>query len=543
MGNVYQELDMPDKGLESYRKALEIDPNYDEAIYNSGNLCQKTGDFNQAVTNYQKSLAINPHRADAYSNLGLAFMKLGKSEDAITALRQAVSIAPGEAEYHFNLGNAFSVGDRFGEAIGCYQTAIGISPGYIDAMINMGNALQGSRQFDEALAVFHQAIDCDPRSFIACNNLGKAYQDQGDYQKAKGFYLRAMEINPGYAEAHFNHAFVLLMMGDFAEGWKEYEWRFKRGAWEKTYPHRLPGSRWDGSNFAGKRLLIHCEQGYGDLFQFVRYLSMVKNRGGTVILEVMRSAKGLLENHPAVDELVVFSTDRPPGIEYDLYIPLLSLPGLFGTDSKSIPAGVPYLHADPRKSTYWSKQLSGSHFRVGIVWSGSATDPNRSCALSCFSSLAEIEGIRLYGLQKGPAALQAEQLSGDIQVANLENESGDFSDTAGAIENLDLVISIDTSVAHLAGAMGKPVWVLLPFACDWRWQPDGESSPWYPTMKLYRQARPGDWQSVCKRVAADLAAKLANRQIANGRYTDHHNTESESAHQQAVSAYRLEISG
>ena len=519
MGNLYQELDMPQKGLQCYRSALEINPDSDKAYYNTGNLYQKMGDFKLAILNYQKSLAINANRADTRSNLGQAYMKTERYEHAIRALRKAVDIEPGDAEYHFNLGNAFLLQDKYVEAIGCYQNALQIHPGYHDALINMGNALQQLLRFDEALAAFEKALKCDPQSPIAYNNLGKAYQDHGHYKKACRFYQKALELNPRYAEAHFNHAVMLLMMGEFAKGWQKYEWRFKRREWKKTYPHRFQIPRWDGSSFAGKRLLVHFEQGFGDTLQFVRYLPMVKARGGTVIFEVMQPLHGLLKNYTGIDELVSFNPDKPSDVKCDFYIPLLSLPGIFGTHSKSIPASIPYLQADPRKSHHWREQLAGSRFKIGLVWSGKPTDPNRSCALANFYPLTKIPGTRLYGLQKGVAADQTEQLPEEMEVTNLAQEFKDFTDTAAAVENLDLIISIDTSVAHLAGAMGKPVWVLLPLVPDWRWQQGRQDSPWYPTMKLYRQENRGDWQAVCNRIAADLKKKVASRQLPANKNT------------------------
>ena len=513
MGNIYQKLGRPEMAMQCYQRVLEISPNSAEAFYNTGNLHQKMGDFKRAVLNYQKSLAINAGQADTYSNLGHAYLKMERHEDAVRAMQKAIEIEPAEAEYHVNLGNAFLQQERFAEAIGHYRTALVLLPNCHDALINMGNALQKSMRFDEALASFSKALEYDPQSPMAYNNLGKAYQDQGDYETARRFYKTALEIKPGYAEAHFNHAFILLMMGEFAEGWEEYEWRFKRAEWQKTYPHSLQIPRWDGSNFAGKRLLVHCEQGYGDLLQFVRYLPLVKARGGTVIFEAMQAVQGLLENYYGIDELVVFDPGKPPNIKCDLYIPLLSLPGIFATNAKSIPAGVPYLHANPNRSRHWRKLLVGSHFKVGLVWSGKPTDPNRSCALADFHPLANVPGIYLYGLQKGSAANQTEQLPEGMEISNLGQAFEDFTDTAAVVESLDLIISIDTAVAHLAGAMGKPVWVLLPFVSDWRWHIGREDSPWYPTMKLYRQESRGDWQTVCNRIAADLWAMVESRQL------------------------------
>jgi tetratricopeptide (TPR) repeat protein len=340
----------------------------------------------------------------------------------------------------------------------------------------------------------------------------------GKHEEALDSCERAIELKPDYAQAHWNRSLVLLRKGRFEEGWKEYRWRRKTNLAAFAYPHELDKTLWDGKPFVGKRLLIHHEQGLGDNLQFVRYLPMVKRLGGTVIFETPKSVYRLLESFYGIDELVQASPEAPPDVQFDAYASLMDLPGIFGTTLETIPADVPYIHADPCKVAHWRRRITGDGFKVGLVWAGRPTGRNevmslryRSCSLEHLAPLADITGVVLYGLQKGPAAAQMEQLPRQILVDNLGEQFEDLADTAAAIANLDMVISIDTSVAHLAGAMGKPVWILLKTDADWRWLLDRADSPWYPTMRLFRQTRAGDWAEVLDRVAAELGRVVAAR--------------------------------
>jgi hypothetical protein len=343
--------------------------------------------------------------------------------------------------------------------------------------------------------------------------MAKLYQDMGANQKAIFWFQKALQIKPDYAEAHFNLATVYLLTENFKEGWQGYEWRFRRREWKRTYPHRYSKPRWNGESFAGKRLFVHSEQGLGDILQFVRYLPMVKARGGTVIFETRKPLMGLFKNIPGIDKLIVFSTDGQPATEFDLVVPLASLPGIFETTLENMPAKVPYIFADREKSTRWRARLTADGVKVGLVWAGTDTDPRRACHLKWLRTLSDIPGVDLYGLQKGIAAeqIEVEGLPQGMRMINLGQEFEDFTDTAAVVDNLDLVVSIDTSVAHLAGAMGKPVWLMLPYSADWRWFLNRDESPWYPTMQLFRQPGPGDWQSVGTQIGIELrryAAKL-----------------------------------
>jgi hypothetical protein len=338
-------------------------------------------------------------------------------------------------------------------------------------------------------------------------------KDSGQYEKALDNYRHAIRFKPGFAEAHFNCAMVHLLNGNFSDGWQEYEWRLQRKEWKTLCPHRANLPRWNGESFVGKKLLIYDEQGFGDTLQFVRYLPLVKSRGGRVIFETRHQLIGLFDNFPGVDELVERISYDKPAREADIYIPLLSLPGIFQTQLETIPKNTAYIYPNPDKVEQWRERISAGGIKVGLVWKGSGIDPNRSFDPALFLPLAKKEGIRLYGLQKGfrHNPVHSEKIPAEMRILNLGDDLKDFSDTAGAIANLDLVISIDTSVAHLAGAMGKPVWVLLPYVADWRWFLDRNDSPWYPTMRLFRQKNRGCWDEVLQCVANELSQWVHQR--------------------------------
>jgi tetratricopeptide (TPR) repeat protein len=370
----------------------------------------------------------------------------------------------------------------------------------------MGNALKDLGEYAEAIENYKQAVLLKPDYAEAYNNLGVALKDYGRCTEAIENYERAIQLNPDYTEAHWNRSLALLLSGRLAEGWKEYQRQYNRLN-TISYPYHYEQPYWDGASFAGKKLLVIYQQGLGDNIQFVRYLPMVKARGGTVIYETKKSLVGLFEGFEGIDELVEAAPDCKPAVSFDFYVSLLDLPRIFGTTLKTIPSQVPYLYPDSAKAESWRDRIVRDNLTVGIAWAGGPAhrnDHNRSLALEVFAPLAKIDGMRLYGLQKGRGAEEAAHLPEDMAVTNLGEQFEDFADTAAVIENLDLVISVDTAVLHLAGAMGKPVWALLPFAPDWRWMLKHPDSPWYPAMRLFRQKKPGDWHELIDRVRNQL---------------------------------------
>jgi len=544
-----------DEAIASYQKALKIEPELVEAYNRLGIALNERGRHSEAIKNFRRVLKLRPDYIEVYNNLGIALQDQGKYSEAIDEYLKAAQLEPGCAEIHYNLGNALQLLDRCEEAAENYRQALKLKPDYAQAYNNLAIAMKEQGRFHEAVENCEQAIQLEPDCSQFYSNFASILQYQGRLadavanceraislkpDDAEGYFnlasvlrdcgrldeaieknSRAIQLEPDYTEAHWNQAVAHLLKGNFEEGWKEYEWRRKTDWHTAAYPHRHKEPRWKGASFAGKRLLVHCEQGLGDCLQFVRYLPMVKSRGSVVIFEAWKSLHGLLKNFDEIDELVELSFTRKTETRFDACVSVMDLPGLFKTTEDTIPSSVPYLHADPAKAEYWREKLSGPDFKVGIVWAGSArhaNDYNRSCKLEAFAPITEIENVKLFGLQKGEPARQADQCARKIGVENLGEYLVDFTDTAAVIQNMDLIISVDTATLHLAGAMGKRVWALLAFAPDWRWMLERTDSPWYPTMRLFRQKDWGNWDGVLEACTNELQALAGKKSVAGSKH-------------------------
>jgi tetratricopeptide (TPR) repeat protein len=490
-----------------------------------------SGQFNQAEDLCYQVLHNIQNHPDALHMMGLIYHHRGNSHEAVNLISNAIENNPDVAVYYYNLGYILALSGEIDRAIEAYKESLSLKPDYAEAINNLGLILYDQDKIEESIILFQQAIRSKPGFTKAYYNLGNAFQAIGNPQAAIGAFNQVLKIIPDSAETRFNRSLSLLLTGNYEEGWVEYEYRFKtlHDQIKKKYS---VVHRWNGDFFVGKRLLVVDEQGIGDTLQFIRYLPMVKELGGTVIFETIRPMMRLLENFQDIDELWDRSSSDKSELAFDSFIPLMSLPGIFNARLKTIPARVPYIFPDKTKTQYWRRRLKKGEIKVGIVWAGKSSADYRQSRMSGlehlnlrwagrpaskfaskrlarlenFVPLTKIEGIQLYSLQKGNAADQASTLSGSVNVINLCEESTDFSDVAAAMDNLDLIISVDTALAHLAGAMGKPVWVLIPFVPDWRWLLVREDSPWYPTMRLFRQSEKNEWEDVFQRVAGELHA-------------------------------------
>ncbi|MCB2170953.1 MAG: tetratricopeptide repeat-containing glycosyltransferase family protein [Deltaproteobacteria bacterium] len=503
LGNVLASLGDLEGAILSYKNAVNLNPHLVEANYNLGNALYRDGKVDEAVSFLRKTVMLKPDLTEAQNNLGIALHKSGRLDEALECFQEALRQKPDSPHIYLNSGDLLKDQDKPEQAIERYKKALALKPDFAEAYFHLGNLFHLLDRWDEAVTCYEKALRINPEYMDAYANLGKTLKAQGRLEDALSCYNSAIRMEPDSADLIFDRSTVLLLEGDLLEGFKGYERRFDRHNWEKTYPHRFSIPRWDGSFFPGKTLFVHCEQGFGDNLQFVRYLPMVKGKGGKVVLETSKALVRLFGDLQCIDELVEGpSRGEIPG--YDFHIPLMSLPGIFGTTLETIPAQIPYLQADQQKARFWQKKMGGEGLRAGLVWQGKDTDPKRACSPKHLAPLFRVPGVRWYGLQKGGTGKAEEE----IPIVNLGDEFKDFSDTAGAMENLDLIVSIDTSVAHLAGAMGKPVWALLMFSPDWRWLMNREDSPWYPTMRLFRQPQPGDWTAVIGRVVEELRHQL-----------------------------------
>lgn len=392
---------------------------------------------------------------------------------------------------------------RVVEAEAAYRQAIAALPEYADAHHNLGNLLLEEGHTEAALACFRQSAALRPEWAEGHNRLGATLHALGRLEEALPHFERALALKPDLADCHWDYALALLAAGRLRQGWQEYEWRWRR---HQPAPRDLPQPLWRGEDLTGTRLLVYVEQGFGDAIQFFRFLPLVKARGARVILELHEPLMGLVDAHLGVDQVLRMGEALP---EFDKHVSLLSLPGLLGIDLPDLPRAVPYLRVQRERLPRWRARLAGEGLKVGLVWAGNPNVKNdrwRSPRLAPLLPLLATPGVRFFALQKGDGTADLAQAPPRPQLADLGPEIADFADTAAILLELDLLITTDTSVAHLAGALGRPVWLMLHASPDWRWGNHGDESPWYPTIRLYRQPALGDWGSVVARLGADLAA-------------------------------------
>jgi lipoprotein NlpI len=453
---------------------------------------------------------LRPDSAAAHNNLGNVLSDQGKLDEALAHFRRALELKPDYAEAQSNLGNVLNEQGKPDEALACYHRALELKPDYADAYIGTGNVLKKRGKPDESLACYRRALELRPDYADAHVSLGVALYELGKLDEARACYRRALELKPDHAVAHGNHSLLSLLTGDFQRGWPEYQWRWKT---KQCPPRDFSQPLWDGRPLEGKTILLHAEQGYGDAIQFVRYAALVKERGGSVIVECPRPLLALLTTCAGIDQWVAQGEKLPA---FDVHAPLLSLPGIFQTSLGNLPNATPYLFAAPDRVQRWRQELGRlAGPKIGIAWRGSPKHLNdrcRSIPLSCFEPLARLPGIRLVSLQTEAGVEELQGARDRFPVTDVGRRLEDFMETAAVMMNLDLVIACDTAVVHLAGALGIPVWVALPLVPDWRWLVDRNDSPWYPTMRLFRQDSRGDWPGVFRRIAVALGEQSATSQ-------------------------------
>jgi tetratricopeptide (TPR) repeat protein len=473
---------------------------------------QQAGRFEQAERILYRVLALAPASAEIQLLLGDLFRLQGRLDAAQQSCLAAVELAPGLAPARNNLGNAYRDLGDFERAIPEYRRALELDSGLPEAYFNLGLSLHKQGAIDEAIRCYRQALHLKPDFAFAHLNLGYLFEERADFSGALAAYAGAIVADPGLVEAHVNLGMQLLLAGRLPEGWREFEWRLRYPEYSDA-DAAAAAPRWDGSALDGRAILLDAEQGFGDALQFLRYAPLVAARGGRVIVRCAAELKDLVA-HAAGVSAVIRRGDSLPA--FAAYSPLPSLPLAFGTALESVPAAVPYVRADPGRTARWRARFADTapECRVGLVWasqSGHRTAAAKSVALAALAPLGSVPGVRFYSLQKGAAALQAQDPPAGMRIVDLSGELRDFSDTAAAIAGLDLVISVDTAVAHLAGAMAAPTWTLLKFVPDWRWLLSRADCPWYPTMRLFRQERPGEWREPIAALAEALRGFVAAR--------------------------------
>ena len=512
LGSALTALQRHAEALASFDKAIALKADLADAHGNRAAALIALKQYEHALASCDTAIALKPDYAEAHNNRAYALNALKRHAEAIASCDQAIALRSNYPEAHNNRGNALNALGRHTDAVASYDKAIGFAPKYAEAYNNRGNALYHLGRAEEAASSYELAIAARPDYAEAYNNRGNALSSLQRCEPALASYDRAIALKPDYTEALFNKSMLLLLMGRFTEGWRLYEWRKKKAIpiAARDYPQPL----WLGEfDLTGKTILLYEEQGLGDTIQFCRYAPLVAQRGARVILEVPPQLTRLAAGLAGVAQVIETGHPLPA---FDFHCPLLSLPLAFKTGLATIPAAVPYLKADQAQSKAWQERLGAkAKLRVGLVWSGGirpnqpvSVNQRRNIPLAKFAVLKNPD-VAFYSLQKGqPGEAELAELKhnrwGGPDIVDLAGAISDFADTAAFIDNLDLVITVDTATAHLAGALGKPVWILNRFDTDWRWLLGRSDSPWYPTVSLFRQENPGDWDGVIQRIKAEL---------------------------------------
>jgi len=530
----------------SYQDVLALDPRHADALRLLGSLYFQWNKVGDAIGCFEKALKIQPHHPELLNNLGVALSSQGKIAEAITLYLEAVKISPNYLDAINNLANATFASEKKDGALIWLRRSVALKPDAIEMLTKLGNLLREAGQSEEACKHYQRLAELQPDDSNIHLNLGTLFHDMGKLPEALQHYEKALKLEPGSRDAMMNRAGLLielnrpeeawasygrilssdphlstakwgksmamLMLGKYPDGWALYESRFDCKPMCDAVLFRA--SRWDGSTLEGKRLLIWGEQGLGDVLQFIRYAALCKTKGGTIIVQCREPLVRLLKNCPFIDEVVTTATKS----DFDYQIPIMSLPHVFGTTLDTIPNTTPYVFVDEETRNKWAPHFVGAKdFKVGLVWAGNprknqldahVIDRQRSMELALLKPLFDIKNCQFYNLQKEDVSAEIKANGLEEKLINLMPAVADFMDTAAIIENLDLVISVDTSVVHLAGALGKPVWILSRFGGCWRWLGNQKLNPWYPTAQIFGQPAPGDWKGSVNKVVSALQEKL-----------------------------------
>src|SRR5579871_1439041 len=496
-----------DKAERLCHAILEYRSNDFDALHLTGFIRLQRGHLTEAIGFLTKAVQADATSVDAASNLGLALHGTGRFDEAIAHYHNALALAPRHPEILYNLGNTHLAQDRIDEALESYDGALAQNPSHVGARVNRGNALLRVNRLSNALESYEQALALMPGHPQILTNRAHVLRRFGRMPEALADLEAALAKASEFAEAHFEMALARLTLGEFKAGWKEYEWRWKTGAFaDKRRAFRQP--LWLGAvPLSGKTLLLHAEQGFGDTIQFIRYVSLLAGRGAQVICEVQPELVALLSQFADQFAGVTIVARGEALPHFDLHCPLLSLPLAFGTELAAVPAQVPYLNVPAARVAHWRDRLSQGSPRAGFVWSGSAAhknDANRSIPLARLERLFAGLPFACFSLQREMRDSDREVLQRLPDLIDLGPGLSDFADAAAVISQMDVIVSVDTAVAHLAGSLGKPVVILLPHAADFRWLRGREDTPWYPTARLLRQPSSGDWDSVLDRLPGEL---------------------------------------
>jgi tetratricopeptide (TPR) repeat protein len=514
LGDTLSAVGRPVDALDAYGRAVQINPRDVDARHGAGSSLFKVGRIADAIEQFRLAAELSPGDGAKVGNYGYALVQAGRFQEAIPILNRAVQMAPNVHTVWMQLAEAHWRQKDYDAALPPAHRAVTMAPNDSRALVLLGNTLQTLARFPEAADVYSRAMQIDPAAFDAPSNLALVLLKMGRARESLDMYEQVAARWPNAADALANRSLALLTLGRFERGFAEYETRWQTASSGK---YRFTAPKWDGSDPHGKTILLMNEQGLGDTVHFVRYATLLAARGARSVVACPPALRELIMTVKGVSEIVEERPTGQPGeivtlgggdLRYDCYAPLSSLPHLFKTTLETIPADVPYVAADATRLAHWRHALADdANLKVGLVWAGppiQLNDRARSMSLQMLAPLTAVEGVTFYSLQKGAPASQASSPPAGMRIVSLGDQLKDFADTAALLDVLDLLISVDTSVVHVAGALARPVWTLVAAGPDWRWMLDRDDSPWYPTMRLFRQAESGQWPPVIDRVASAL---------------------------------------
>jgi len=504
------------KGKQTAGSERMVDENPEELL-KRGNAFLAASEWQKAINDFERVITLLPNDAsELYPCLGYAYSQIGRFDKVVACYMKVLMTNPRSARAYYNLGKAYKDLGDFDSAKSCYTYALKLEPYHVDSCFNLANLNREMGMLDDAIFLYKKTLKLSGKHLGALCNMGVAYREKGDLCEAEKICIETIAIKPDFADAHWNLGLIRLLRGDFQEGWKGYEWRWQKG----DYAHakrNFEQPQWDGSDLAGKTILVHAEQGMGDMIQCMRFFPLLAQRGAKVVVECQKELATLARTVQGVQEVILRGEPLP---SFDIHCPVMTLPAFFVHSLEQIPAAVPYVSLDGVALEKWRSMMKKdpAPFKIGIVWAGNQlykNDMNRSCPVAIFSKLFDVEGVSFYSLQKGDPSGQLREAGEFGNVIDVSVELNDFMDTACLMECLDLVITVDTAAAHLAGSLGKLVWNLLPFAPDWRWMLTRENSSWYPTMRLFRQKTPRDWEGLIDSVREALQNEVRNLSSKN----------------------------
>ncbi len=518
----YDDNSIPD-ALTHFNNTLISQPNDAHILFNIGQCYIRQQQWRLAFDSFNKTILHDPQHERAHIQLGVVCEKLKLPEEAIAMYKKAIEINPHSFEAHHNLGTTFKHLEQLDAALASYRHAHTLQPDNVPVMMDLANTLNILEQNQESLELYEKIVEQNPRVFSALYNFGFTLKKMGHLGRAAEVYHELLKQKPDYAPAHFSLSTIYLTLGDLERGWEEYEWRWK--AYHEE-PRAFAKPRWHGEDIVGRTLFVYAEQGLGDTAQFIRYLKLLKQnyKYTRIIFESQDALIPLLKLQPYIDQ-VVSRQETPSYFHY--HIPLMSLPHLLKTRLDTIPDNTPYIEPSPHLTTAWKEKLaSDKNFKIGLCWQGNARYTTqalrravalKSIHLEQFAPLFAIPGVSIYSLQQYDGLEQINVVPFKEKLitfdSTFDHTHGRFMDTAAVIKNLDLVISVDTSICHLAGAMNVPTWVLVPFPADWRWLLNRTDSPWYPSIRVFRQRTAGDWQSVIAAVVEEVSRIAGNEKM------------------------------